>query len=128
MTLQRINARRSNRHGAALITALVLLLLVGAISTSLIRGFYTDRLQRDQSLVRTQAEMLKRDFAERAKIQLAASPDFTGETLTMAGLSSEFDGTFQLTSSVIETPDGAEPVVVVEYYNAANKLVLSAKD
>ena len=42
------NARTSNRRGAALIIALVLLLLVGAISTSLIRGFYTDRQERNR--------------------------------------------------------------------------------
>ena len=121
--IQKNNARTSNRSGAALIIALVLLLLVGAISTSLIRGFYTDRHARNQSQIREQAELLRYDFAERAKIQRTATPDFTGETLRLTKLSNTFDGTFQLTSTFPEAEGTAEPVVQIEYYDETNKLI-----
>lgn len=124
----KLNTKKSNRRGAAVIIALVLLLLVGALSTSLIRGFYTDRRERDQSFIREQAELLQHDFVERTQIQRNASPDFAGETLALTGLSGSFDGTFQLTSTFAETPEGTvEPVVVVDYYDAANKLTYTCR-
>ena len=98
------NKRISNRRGAALIIALVLLLLVSAISASLIQGFYTDRRERDRSLIRTQAELLRQDFA--------------GETLTLPHVSDSFPGTFQLTA--------CENGVVVEYHDTTNTLVYTS--
>ena len=121
--IRKNNARTSNRRGAALIIALVLLLLVGAISTSLIRGFYTDRQERNRSQIRTQAELLCHDFAELAKIQRTIAPDFTGETLALTKISDTFDGTFQLTSTFPEAEGTAEPVVQIEYYDETNKLI-----
>jgi len=119
------NARPSNRRGAALVIALVLLLLVTAISATLIRGFYTDRRERDQSQMRTQAELLRLDFADRTNILRAASPDFTGETLTVTN--PNIDGTFQLTSSITKTPEDTFDITIsVDCYDSANKLIYTA--
>jgi Tfp pilus assembly protein PilX len=118
--IQQTNVRPSNRRGAALVIALVLMLLVTAVSATLIRGFYTDRRERDQSQIRTQAELLRQDFSERTNILRAASSDFSGETQTLTNLSGFFDGTFQLTSS--------ENGVIVEYYDSANKLIYTGKN
>ena len=101
-----INARTSNRRGAALIIALVLMLLVSAISATLIRGFYTDRRERDQSLIRIQADLLRQDFAECTNNTQATA-------LTLH--TDSFDGTFQLTTN--------ENGAIVEYYDDAKKLI-----
>ena len=106
--IQQTNARTSNRRGAALIIALVLLLLVTAISASLIRGFYTDRQERDRSLIRVQAELLRQDFADRVNL---------GQVPALTLHAGPLDGTFQLTSQ--------ETGVVVEYFDNANNLVYS---
>jgi len=108
--IQQTNARTSNRRGAALVIALVLLLLVTAISAVLIRGFYTDRLERDRSQIRIQAELLRRDFADCTHAGQAAA-------LTLQ--TDSFDGTFQL----IPTDENG---VRVEYHDAANKLIYSS--
>ena len=100
------NSRTSNRRGAALVIALVLLLLVSAISATLIRGFYIDRRERDQSLIRVQAELLLQDFAEC--INRGQAPALTVRT-------DSFDGKFQLTAN--------ENDVTVEYYDETDKLI-----
>ena len=100
-----INARTSNRRGAALVIALVLLLLVSAISATLIRGFYTDRRERDQSLIRVQAELLRQDFSACAMSALTVRTD-------------SFDGKFQLTTN--------ENDVTVEYYDETDKLIYTS--
>jgi len=125
--IQQNHVRRpSNRRGAALVIALVLMLLVTAISATLIRGFYTDRRERDQSQIRTQAELLRSDFADRTNLLHAASPDFTGETLTVTN-PNIFNGMFQLTSSITKTPeDTVDTAISVECYDAAGKLVYTA--
>ena len=127
MMIRKNNSRKSNRRGAALIIALVLLLLVGTISASLIRGFYTDRCERDRAQIRAQAEMLRFDFAKRAEFRRAASPDFTGETAVFSEIAM-FDGTFHLTSNLAENADGttAPVTVLVEYFDSTNKLVYSS--
>ena len=97
-----INSRSPNRRGAALVIALVLMLLVSAISATLIRGFYIDRRDRDQSLIRVQAELLRQDFAACAMPSLTVRTD-------------SFDGKFQLTAN--------ENGVAVEYYNETDELI-----
>ena len=116
--IQQTNVRPSNRCGAALVIALVLMFLVTAISATLIRGFYTDRRERDRSQIRVQAELLQRDFTERVNLLRAASPDFPGETLTITN-PTMFNGMFQLTSN--------ENGVIVEYYDTAGKLIYTGK-
>ena len=117
--------RTSNRRGAALVIALVLMLLVTAISATLIRGFYDDRRERNQSQIRTQAELLRSDFADRTNILCAASPDFTGETLTVTN-PNVFEGMFQLTSSITKTPEGiVDTAVSVECYDSTGRLIYS---
>jgi Tfp pilus assembly protein PilX len=116
--MRQANTRISpNRRGAALIIALVLLLLVSAISATLIRGFYTDRRERDQSLIRTQAELLRQDYAEIITSR-GQAPALTAES-ALTVRSEMFDGTFQLTTG----DDG----VVVEYFNAENQLIYQSK-
>ena len=123
--IQPTNARPSNRRAAALVIALVLMLLVTAISATLIRGFYTDRRERDQSQMRVQAELLRSDFADRTNLLRAASPDFTGETLTVTN--PNIDGTFQLTSSITKTPeDTVDTAISVECYDTTGKLIYTA--
>jgi len=104
------NARPSNRRGAALVIALVLMLLVTAISATLIRGFYTDRRERNQSQIRVQAELLRRDFADLANREKVPSLALQTDSL---------DGTFRLTAT--------ENDVVVEYRDAENKLIYTGR-
>ena len=104
--IQHNNTRSSKRRGAALIIALVLLLLVTAISASLIRGFYTDRQERDRSLIRVQAELLRQDFADRVNL---------GQVPALTLHAGPLDGTFQLTSR--------DAAVTVEYFDNANNLI-----
>jgi len=107
----RTSKRHTNRRGAALIIALVLLLLVSAISATLIRGFYTDRRERDRSLIRIQAELLQQDYADII-VKQGQAPALTLHT-------DSFEGTFQLTPS--------DNGVVVKYYDTANKLIFQSE-
>jgi len=118
--------RRSHpRRGAALIIAMVLLLLVGVISAAIIHGFFQDRRERTQTLIKTQANLLQEDYHRCAKERLTASPDFTGETLKLTGISDSAPGTFEL-SSVVSPSGDAVISTEVRYYDENDKLIYSA--
>ncbi len=109
------------RRGAAMIVAMVLLLLTGAISAGIISGFYQARRERDQSLIKAQANLLLEDHHQRALQQHEASPGFTGETLKLTEISDSAPGTFELTSAVDPSGDGTLSTEV-RYYDENNRL------
>ncbi|MCL2349804.1 MAG: hypothetical protein FWC50_16255 [Planctomycetaceae bacterium] len=124
------NSFRCNhpRRGAALIIAMVLLLLVGAISAAIVRGFYQDRNEHRQSLIKTQANLLQEDYHRRAKQQFNASPDFTGETLKLTGISDSAPGSFELVSVAGRSGHPSGETVIsteVRYYDENDRLIYS---
>ncbi|MDR1382317.1 MAG: hypothetical protein LBJ67_00505 [Planctomycetaceae bacterium] len=90
----------SNRNGAALIIALVLLLFVSVLSAVILRQLYNGRLETQRQLLYAETDLLIRDMQERAEQRRAATPSFTGESVTLKELSPHLDGTFQLTTHV----------------------------
>ncbi|MDR1492802.1 MAG: hypothetical protein LBT05_08780 [Planctomycetaceae bacterium] len=90
--------KTSNRNGAALIIALVLLLFVSALSAVILRQLYNGRLETQRQLLYVETDLLIRDMRERAEQRRAADPSFTGESVTFKELSPHLNGTFQLTT------------------------------
>jgi hypothetical protein len=68
------------RRGLALILALVLLGLVGALSATLLRATATARLVADQAYRDAQVAWLVEAGLSRARARIAAAADYTGET------------------------------------------------
>jgi type II secretory pathway pseudopilin PulG len=70
----------TTRPGAALVIALICLLLVGILATTLVRSAVLQHDQVTQEEWQIQAESLAASALERAAAQLAADPDYAGET------------------------------------------------
>jgi Tfp pilus assembly protein PilX len=68
------------RHGAALVVALICLLLVGVLAATLARSAVLQHDQVLQEQWQIQAESLAASALDRAAVQLAIDPDYSGET------------------------------------------------
>lgn len=86
------------RRGAALIISLVLLALLGAFSTTILKGMLLDRRVSKTELLKIQAETLLDDSLDRARLRREIDPAFTGETIVLASPALQDGGVFHGTT------------------------------
>lgn len=82
------------RRGAAMVIALICLLLLSMIGTSLVKTALAQRHQVEKQYWQLQAQWLAEAGAERAAAQLAQNPDYGGETwsITAESLGGRYAG------------------------------------
>ena len=108
-----------SRRGAAVIIALVLIAVLGAVTAAMLKDFHQSRLQRQQTEAGIQAKLLLADFKERTLERLRADPAAPDEQIVLPPFSARFRGTFTL---AFESPE-----IQVEYNDDAGKTIYSER-
>jgi len=106
-----------NRHGAALIIALVLLTFLGIVAGMVLPQIVRVRQESKTDLLRAQAQQLLDDALRRAEEKREAIPEFSGETLTLGPDQQPFAGTFQITTRLEDDTCVGEVEFCDENYN-----------
>lgn len=104
------------RHGAALVAALVCLLIVTALLGNMLLGALQARRQMRKERDLRQCELLLQAGIDRAAFRLAEQPDYAGETWDLPTTSVIGQGDGQVTIEVARAPDmPTQARVVAEY-------------
>ena len=112
-----------NRRGAALIIALVLIAVIGVITSTVLAQMLRDRREARLELIRQQAALLCHDALRRAKVQRESDTGFSGETITLGSDHQPFPGTFRITTQYQNVADHFS--VEVEYRNEKDKIMFT---
>ena len=86
----------SNRRGAALMVALVLIAFIGVVASTTLARILRDRQEVRMDLVRQQARRLLDDAIRSAETQRTSDSEFSGETLVLGADRQPVVGTFQV--------------------------------
>jgi len=105
------------RRGAALIIALVLLVVIGAVTSVTLPQILRDRQAARMELVRGQAQWLLDDALRLAEAKRLFDSEFSGETMTLGPGNQPFDGVFLVTTKYKDGRFHAE----VEYSGGKGK-------
>jgi len=120
----------SNRCGAALIVALVLLALLGIVAGIVLPQILRARHEAQWDLVRAQSRLLFDDALRGAEARRSVDPEFSGETLTLGPDQQPFSGTFLVMTRLendaffveVEYREGKDRVRVQERRNISIKM------
>jgi type II secretory pathway component PulJ len=107
------------RRGAALMIALVLLAVVGAVAGTVCSQIVRNRQEVRLDLLRAQTRQLLNDALRNAEAKRKIDSAFSGETQTLASDCQPFPGTFQITTRFENEIFAAE----VEYRNKEGAMV-----
>lgn len=112
------------RCGVAAMVALVCVIIVGAVSTALLRDVYLNRMHRYRARLSVQANILLADFLVRTE-ERSREMDFKGETLKVPRHLTHTDGTFVLRSEPHESENATKMTCHVEFHDSNGDLILA---
>lgn len=120
-----ISHRGRSRRGGIAIVAVICLVLIAALSTSLMRTVAQSRQQEQMASLRLQAELLAGAGLDRARAQLADDPDYAGETwaVSAAELAPGTAGAEVLIEVKRQTAGAATITVVSSYPHGTDRAV-----
>jgi Tfp pilus assembly protein PilX len=104
--------RQGPRRGAALVIVLLVILVATGIATAMVQMAVQQRRQFASDLRRAQADWFAQAGLDRAVAQLAMTPDYTGETWTIAAVAGQ---TATVTIAIDRRSDSVLATVVAEY-------------
>ena len=111
------------RRGAALIIALVLLFVIGAIASTVLVQILRDRQEARLDLIRQQAVLLCGDALRIAEVKREADPEFSGYAIILGPDQQPFPGIFRITTQY----QSDRLVAEVEYRNEKDKVMCVVK-
>ena len=114
---RRRSFRSRSRNGLVLIAALVCLLIVTSMISSMLKSAVSGRRHLRAERDRRQVELLVQAGADRAARLLASEPDFRGDTWSLPAEAIVGSGAARVTTEVSRAPDAEnlQVRVVAEY-------------
>ena len=109
---------QSNRRGAALIVAIVLLAVLGIVAGIVLPQILRTRREAQQDLIRAQSRQLLDDVLRNAEQLRESDTEFSGGTFTLRLDLQPFSGTFHVTTRL----EGDVFVAEVEYHDENDRI------